>query len=180
MLPCFLFLCGSEGERAPPPLLTLCAQCRHKYAIYASVWPAWARVGGTCVCVRMLCVRARAYICIYVRICVCMYVRESGTMLLEENVPHTRNVARARTCVLYGETWPYVFSRRVFGCPTIRAFPPVDSFRVSNSPDSSFVFPPSLPPPPGRTLSFLSLRHNCCNLRSRVVDLTVDLCHGNL
>jgi len=69
MLPCFLFLCGSEGERAPP--LTLCAQCRHKYAIYASVWPAWIRVGGTCVCVHMFvhmhvrCVRERACICIY-------------------------------------------------------------------------------------------------------------------
>lgn len=33
-----------------------------------------------------------------------------------------------------------------------------------------------------RTVSFafLSLRHNCCNLRSRVVDLTVDLGHGDL
>lgn len=120
-----------------------------------------------------VCVRAR----ICVDVCTCV---KAARLYPEENVPHTRNVARARTCVLYGETWPYVFSRRVFGLPTIRAFPPVDSFRVSNSPDSSSVFPPSPPPPPGRTLSFLSLRHNCCNLRSRVVDLTVDLSHGNL
>lgn len=144
-----------QRRRARAPL-TLCAQCRHKYAIYASVWPARARVGGTCVCVHVLvctyvrCVRARGRV--YARVGVYAWKRHDCSP--EENVPHTRNVARARTCVLYGETWPYVFSRRVFGLPTIRAFPPVDSFRVSNSPDSSFVFPPS---PPERTLSFLYL-----------------------
>lgn len=36
--PCFLFLCGSEESTRS---LTLCAQCRHKYAIY---------VARVCVC----------------------------------------------------------------------------------------------------------------------------------
>lgn len=80
-----------QRRRARAPL-TLCAQCRHKYAIYASVWPAWARVGGTCVSVHMFvyiyardvrCVRACVCgVCgVWVHVCLCVfeYMRESGT-----------------------------------------------------------------------------------------------------
>lgn len=74
----------------------------------------------------------------------CVVCVKAAPLYPKENVLHTRNVARARTCVLYGETWPYVFSRRVFGVPTIRAFPPVDSFRVfrehTDQTFPSFVF----------------------------------------
>lgn len=101
MLPCFLFLCGSEGERAPP--LTLCAQCRHKYAIYASVWPARARVGGTCVWVHVLrvyvyvgCVRGRRARA-HARTCV--YMRESGTTVARRKTCHTRVTSRAHVRV---------------------------------------------------------------------------------
>lgn len=75
-----------QRRRARAPL-TLCAQCRHKYAIYASVWPAWARVGGTCVSVHMFvyiyardvrCVRASVGARVWV-LCVFEYMRESGT-----------------------------------------------------------------------------------------------------
>lgn len=68
-----------QRRRARAPL-TLCAQCRHKYAIYASVWPAWARVWVarvyTCTCARVyIRVPARAR----VRVCARVYMRESGT-----------------------------------------------------------------------------------------------------
>lgn len=127
-----------QRRRARAPL-TLCAQCRHKYAIYASVWRVSVRV-YTCVC---MCV------------CVCVKAAHRSRIPETENVLHTRNVARARTCVLYGETWPYVFSRRVFGLPTRErereregaCFFPVDSFRVPNT----RPFLPLLP----QTLSFV-------------------------
>lgn len=112
--------------------------------------------------------------------CACAKAAHQSRIPETENVLHTRNVARARTCVLYGETWPYVFSRRVFGLPTkekerehkIRAFPPGGFFSCFETHRPSSTFIPSVAHSFSHSFVPLSLRHNCCNLRSRAVDLT--------
>lgn len=176
-----------QRRRARPPL-TLCAQCRHKYAIYASVWP------GALVYTWPVCTYVCA--CVYIPRCSRAYVYAKAARLYpEEN--HTRVTSRAYVYVCI--VWRNVALCFLSPCIWTPHDPRVSSrgfFSCFEQPDSSFVFPPLLPPPPPpphhhhchrcqrhwRTVSFafLSLRHNCCNLRSRVVDLTVDPRHGNL
>lgn len=99
-----------QRRRARAPL-TLCAQCRHKYAIYASVWPAWARVGGTCVSVHMFvyiyardvrCVRACVCVCVSmgacVFVCIWVYAWKRHDCSLRKTC-HTRVTSRAHVRV---------------------------------------------------------------------------------
>lgn len=179
-----------QRRRARAPL-TLCAQCRHKYAIYASVWPALARVSSTCTRKRVFVhvyvhVYVRVYVSVNARVRVCVYVYGEGKRhdCSLRKTCHTRVTSRSHGRV-------YCMAKRgpMFS-PAPCIWTPYD-LRVSSRGffscfEQSGLFLPFYIPTlataaiGAHSFAFLSLRHNCCNLRFRVVDLTVDLSHGNL
>lgn len=141
--------------------LTLCAQCRHKYAIYASVWASPPPLPPVS--------RDRAHV--HARAGEgCTRARGAGEDVWVSFARYPRDRAP-----LYC-TWSYVSSRHA-----VLSSPP-DSFLPSHRLPSTLNRYPSLPFP--STLPsihpLLSSGLNCCNLWPMPVDLTVELSHGDL
>lgn len=162
-----VFLILVRQRRRARAALTLCAQCRHKYAIYASVWasPPSPRVPGSCTRTRES--GGGMHTCAWGgRGCMgfLRYPRDRAPLVLYVVL---RFLAPCRHAVL----------------PPAPSPPP--RF-FSSSPPPSIVF---LPPSPLSFSSFstlpsihplLSSGLNCCNLWPMPVDLTVELSHGDL
>lgn len=154
-----VFLILVRQRRRARASLTLCARCRHKYAIYASVWASPL----LSVCVDRVHVKAWR-----------MHARARGGCM---GFPRR---TRDRAPVLYrtakrGPTFPRAtpFSPSILfsSSPNTPSTAPLPFNRYPSLPSPSSPSPS--PPPPSSGL-------NCCNLWPMPVDLTVELSHGDL
>lgn len=154
-----VFLILVRQRRRARASLTLCARCRHKYAIYASVWASPLLR----VCVDRVHVKAWR-----------MHARARGGCM---GFPRR---TRDRAPVLYrtakrGPTFPRAtpFSPSILfsSSPNTPSTAPLPFNRYPSLPSPSSPSPS--PPPPSSGL-------NCCNLWPMPVDLTVELSHGDL
>lgn len=180
-----VFLILVRQRRRARAALTLCAQCRHKYAIYASVWPYPCLRGRTCESQHLRVFRSKdvwvtARAPYHVCVCTCVYC----TVKRGPTFPRAATTATTPgSCRRFLPWILFVFRTSSTLFPST-LFP---NFR----PDLPFVLPTaaftvyfslSRPFRPGQpnSVPLLPSGLNCCNLWPMPVDLTVELRHGDL